>query len=162
MLQREESRHDFAFIAGVVIGAAAGAIATLALAPAAGSDTRDKVRQSVSTLDVETVKQRANTLSSSAREAAQRSKETVSATAQRGKETVSATAQTAAQRGKDKVNELAAMRGGSSSDEWLEEATDVAETVETAGDTFVEETVSDVAAAVPEPQAEAEKPGAAE
>lgn len=151
MLQREESRHDFAFIAGVVIGAAAGAIATLALAPAAGSDTRDKVRQSVSTLDVETVKQRANTLSTSARGAAQR-----------GKETVSATAQTAAQRGKDKVNELAAMRGGSSSDEWLEEATEVAETVDTAGDTFVEETVSDVAAAVPDPQAEVEKPGPAE
>ena len=49
MLQREESRHDFAFIAGVVIGAAAGALATLALAPAAGSDTREKVRERVTT-----------------------------------------------------------------------------------------------------------------
>jgi gas vesicle protein len=150
MLQREESRHDFAFIAGVVIGAAAGAIATLALAPAAGSDTRDKVRQSVSSVDVESVKQRANALSSSARDAAVR-----------GKESVAATAQSAAQLGKDKVGELSAMRGGSSSDEWLDEATDVAERVEATGDTLVEETVTDVTAAVPESPAEEDKPGPA-
>jgi gas vesicle protein len=148
MLQREESRHDFAFIAGVVIGAAAGAIATLALAPAAGSDTRDKVRQSVTTLDVDSVKQRATTLSGTARDAAAR-----------GKSTVTTTAQTAAQRGKGKVSELAAMRGGSSSDEWIEEATDVAESVDVAGDTLVEETVTDVSAAVAESPAEGEKPG---
>lgn len=146
MLQREESRHDFAFIAGVIIGAAAGAVATLALAPAAGSDTRDKVRQRVSTLDVETAKQRAASVGDAAKQRAA---------------SVSSSARDAAQRGKDKVTELAAMRGDSSSDEWLDEASEVAEAVESTGDTLVEETVSEVSAAVPEPASDDEKQGPA-
>jgi len=40
MLRREESRHDFAFIAGVIVGALAGAAATLALTPMSGAETR--------------------------------------------------------------------------------------------------------------------------
>jgi gas vesicle protein len=51
MLQREESRHDFAFIAGVVIGAIAGAIATLALTPMSGNETREMVRSRVGDMD---------------------------------------------------------------------------------------------------------------
>ena len=43
-MRREESRHDFAFLAGVVIGAIVGALATLALAPRTGSETRDRWR----------------------------------------------------------------------------------------------------------------------
>ena len=43
-MRREESRHDFAFMAGVVIGAVAGALATLALAPRTGMETRDRWR----------------------------------------------------------------------------------------------------------------------
>ena len=44
MLQREESRHDFAFLAGVVVGAIAGAAATLALTPMSGAEAREKLR----------------------------------------------------------------------------------------------------------------------
>lgn len=51
MLQREESRHDFAFIAGVVIGAVAGAVATLALTPMSGNETREMIRARVGELD---------------------------------------------------------------------------------------------------------------
>jgi gas vesicle protein len=40
----DESRHDFAFIAGAVIGAIAGALVTLALTPMSGADTREKLR----------------------------------------------------------------------------------------------------------------------
>lgn len=51
MLRREESRHDFAFIAGVVIGAVAGAIATLALTPMSGNETREMIRSRVGEMD---------------------------------------------------------------------------------------------------------------
>ncbi len=40
----DESRHDFAFIAGAVIGAISGALVTLALTPMSGADTREKLR----------------------------------------------------------------------------------------------------------------------
>jgi gas vesicle protein len=40
----DESRHDFAFIAGAVIGAIAGALVTLALTPMSGADTREKLK----------------------------------------------------------------------------------------------------------------------
>lgn len=40
----DESRHDFAFIAGVIIGAISGALVTLALTPMSGADTREKLR----------------------------------------------------------------------------------------------------------------------
>lgn len=44
MTQADENRHDFAFIAGAVVGAIAGALVTLALTPMSGPDTREKLR----------------------------------------------------------------------------------------------------------------------
>jgi gas vesicle protein len=64
MLKREESRHDFAFMAGVVIGAVAGAIATLALTPMSGAETRERLR--ARTGDLGAVRKRAGTVASSA------------------------------------------------------------------------------------------------
>jgi hypothetical protein len=67
-LQREESRHDFAFLAGVLVGALAGAAATLALTPMSGSETRDKLRAQTSNLNVNVgdLKQRAGDLAGAA------------------------------------------------------------------------------------------------
>lgn len=67
-LQREESRHDFAFLAGVLVGALAGAGATLALTPMSGSETRDKLRAQTSNLNVNIsdLKQRAGSLAGAA------------------------------------------------------------------------------------------------
>lgn len=62
MIKREESRHDFAFMAGVVIGAVAGALATLALAPRAGSDTRERLRSRMQELPVDDLRSRASHL----------------------------------------------------------------------------------------------------
>jgi len=59
MLQREESRHDFAFIAGVIIGAVAGAIATLALTPMSGNETREMIKARVNEMDVDEIKEKA-------------------------------------------------------------------------------------------------------
>lgn len=44
LTRSDESRHDFAFIAGAVIGAIAGALVTLALTPMSGAETREKLR----------------------------------------------------------------------------------------------------------------------
>ena len=60
MLRREESRHDFAFIAGVIIGAIAGAITTLALTPMSGNETREMIRSKVG--DMDDIKERANSV----------------------------------------------------------------------------------------------------
>jgi hypothetical protein len=67
-LRREESRHDFAFRAGVLVGALAGAAATLALTPMSGSETRDKLRAQTSNLNVNVgdLKQRAGDLAGAA------------------------------------------------------------------------------------------------
>lgn len=59
MLQREESRHDFAFIAGVIIGAIAGAMVTLALAPMSGNQTREAIRTRVNELPIDDLKHKA-------------------------------------------------------------------------------------------------------
>lgn len=68
MLQREESRHDFAFIAGVIIGAVAGAVATLALTPMSGNETREMIRSRVNEMDVEELKHKAADLKTKASE----------------------------------------------------------------------------------------------
>jgi gas vesicle protein len=68
MLQREESRHDFAFIAGVIIGAIAGAMATLALTPMSGNETREMIRSRVGEMDE--LKERASTVKEKATERA--------------------------------------------------------------------------------------------
>jgi gas vesicle protein len=63
-VQREESRHDFAFIAGVIVGAISGALATLALTPMSGTETREKVMERVG--DMEPVKERVAGIAASA------------------------------------------------------------------------------------------------
>lgn len=68
MLRREESRHDFAFIAGVIIGAIAGAIATLALTPMSGNETREMIRSRVGEMD--DIKAKANAVKEKATERA--------------------------------------------------------------------------------------------
>lgn len=68
MLRREESRHDFAFIAGVIIGAITGAIATLALTPMSGNETREMIRSRVGEMDE--LKAKANTVKEKATERA--------------------------------------------------------------------------------------------
>lgn len=66
MLRREESRHDLAFVAGVMVGAVCGALATLALTPFSGAEAREKLRER--TGDLATVKERAAAVASTARE----------------------------------------------------------------------------------------------
>ena len=61
-MRREESRHDFAFLAGVVIGAVAGALATLALAPRAGMETRERWRSQLQEMPVDELRSRAGQL----------------------------------------------------------------------------------------------------
>lgn len=70
MLRREESRHDFAFIAGVIIGAIAGAITTLALTPMSGNETREMIRSKVGDMDMDDIKDRANSVKDKATERA--------------------------------------------------------------------------------------------
>lgn len=62
MIKREESRHDFAFMAGVVIGAVAGALATLALAPRGGAETRERLRSRMQEMPVDDIRARASNL----------------------------------------------------------------------------------------------------
>jgi len=62
LIKREESRHDFAFMTGVVIGAVAGALATLALAPRTGTETRDRWRTRMQEMLVEDLRARASGL----------------------------------------------------------------------------------------------------
>lgn len=64
MVHREESRHDFAFIAGVIVGAISGALVTLALTPMSGEQAREKVMERAGNL--EPVKERATGLATSA------------------------------------------------------------------------------------------------
>lgn len=79
MSRRDESRHDFAFLAGIIIGAIAGAIVTLVLAPGSGNETREKLRGKMQEFDVDTVRQRAmdarETVKERAGEQAERLKE---------------------------------------------------------------------------------------
>lgn len=69
-MRREESRHDFAFFAGVIIGAVAGAIATLALAPRADGQAREKLRERVQQVDIDQIRERARAASETVRETA--------------------------------------------------------------------------------------------
>lgn len=64
MFQREESRHDLAFMAGVIIGAISGAIAALALTPMSGAETREKLRETSGNLGP--VKEKVTTTASQA------------------------------------------------------------------------------------------------
>lgn len=65
MFRREESRHDMAFMAGVVVGAIGGALVTLALTPFSGQQAREKLRERTGDLHV---KERAAEVASTARE----------------------------------------------------------------------------------------------
>jgi gas vesicle protein len=84
MIKREESRHDFAFMAGVVIGAAAGAVATLALAPRAGTETRDRWRARMDEMPIDDLRSRAATLKEAAASQRERLREAASGAAASG------------------------------------------------------------------------------
>jgi gas vesicle protein len=66
MFHREESNHDFAFMAGVILGAIAGALLALAFTPFSGADARAKVRER--TGDMDAMKDRAASIASTAKE----------------------------------------------------------------------------------------------
>lgn len=68
MSHHDESRHDLAFIAGVVVGAISGALATLALTPMSGSETREKIRTRAAETDLTPMKERASSVASSAQQ----------------------------------------------------------------------------------------------
>jgi len=99
----DESRHDFAFIAGAVIGAIAGALVTLALTPMSGADTREKLRSRAGELGP--IKERALEAAGPVKEKAG----TLATTAAERSKTLAAT-------GKERATELAAKapigRGG--------------------------------------------------
>jgi hypothetical protein len=86
MLQREESRHDFAFIAGVVVGAISGALATLALTPMSGAETREKIRSRASQTDLTPIRERATAVASSAQHLAATGREKASGLAAKAPE----------------------------------------------------------------------------
>lgn len=67
-MQESGGRNDLAFLAGIVIGAIAGAAATLALAPASGVETRDKLRQQG--VSFEPIREKATTIAATSREKA--------------------------------------------------------------------------------------------
>ncbi len=67
-MKREESRHDFAFMAGVVIGAVAGALATLAMAPRAGGETRERWKARMQEMPVDDLRARAMSMRDAASE----------------------------------------------------------------------------------------------
>jgi gas vesicle protein len=95
MLEQDQSRHDFAFLAGAVIGAVSGALATLALTPMSGSEVREKIRARAG--DLGPVKEKAASLAATGKEKA-------TSLAATGKERASGLAAT----GKEKAQELAA------------------------------------------------------
>lgn len=67
-MQESGGRNDLAFLAGIVIGAIAGAAATLALAPASGEETRDKLRQQG--VSFEPIREKATTIAATSRDKA--------------------------------------------------------------------------------------------
>jgi gas vesicle protein len=91
----DESRHDFAFIAGAVIGAIAGALVTLALTPMSGADTREKLRSRAGELGP--IRERAMEAAAPVREKAG----TLASTAAEKSKTLAAT-------GKERAADLAA------------------------------------------------------
>lgn len=90
-MQRDEGRHDFAFIAGVIVGAITGALATLALTPLSGPETREKLREHAG--DLAPVRERAAK---------------VAGAAQQRVASVAGSAQHMVEIGRDKAAELAA------------------------------------------------------
>ena len=72
-MHREENRHDFAFIAGVIVGAISGALVTLALTPMSGSETRERVMERVG--DLEPMKERAAGLATTGKHLMETSRE---------------------------------------------------------------------------------------
>lgn len=52
MFRREESTHDFAFLAGVILGAIAGVLVAMVLTPISGAEARNKLREHSGDLDV--------------------------------------------------------------------------------------------------------------
>jgi gas vesicle protein len=99
----DESRHDFAFIAGAIIGAIAGALVTLALTPMSGADTREKLKSR--TAELGPIKERAL-------EAAAPVKDKALHAAAPVKEKAGALAATATEKGKTLAAKTPIGRGG--------------------------------------------------
>lgn len=95
MFEREESRHDLAFMAGVIVGAISGALTALALTPMSGAETREKLRETSSNLGP--VKEKVTTTASQA----------VAPVKEKAAEAVSAASQAVGPM-KDKAAEMAA------------------------------------------------------
>ena len=86
MFRREESNHDFAFMAGVIMGAIVGVLATLALTPFSGAEARAKLRER--TGDLSSVKERAAGVASTAMERVEPMREKASEVASNAKQKV--------------------------------------------------------------------------
>jgi gas vesicle protein len=106
LTRSDESRHDFAFIAGAVIGAIAGALVTLALTPMSGADTREKLRSRAGELGP--MRERAMEAAGPVREKAMGAATPVKEKAGSIASTAAGKAQTLAATGKERAAELAA------------------------------------------------------
>ncbi len=124
MLQREESRHDFAFIAGVIIGAIAGAIVTLALAPMSGNQTREAIRTRVNELPLDDIKHKADDLKHKAQDV----KEKAVDRATEAKEKAADQAQPMMDKVKTQVGDIAAktpLKGGNEAEDIIDEVAEL-------------------------------------
>lgn len=106
MTRSDENRHDFAFIAGVVIGAISGALVTLALTPMSGADTREKLRSRAEELGP--MRERAMEAAAPMRERAMGAAGPVKEKAGTLASTAAGRAQTLASSGKERAAGLAA------------------------------------------------------
>lgn len=102
----DESRHDFAFIAGAIIGAISGALVTLALTPMSGAETREKLRSRAE--DLGPIRDRAMEAAAPVKEKAMGAAAPVKEKAGSIAATASGKAQTLAASGKEKATDLAA------------------------------------------------------
>jgi gas vesicle protein len=114
----DENRHDFAFIAGAIIGAIAGALVTLALTPMSGADTREKLKSRAGELGP--IKERAMEAAAPVRERAMGAAAPVREKASTLASTAAEKGKTLAATGKERASDLAAKapigRGGTDHD----------------------------------------------
>lgn len=114
----DENRHDFAFIAGAVVGAIAGALVTLALTPMSGADTREKLKSRAGELGP--IKERAMEAAAPVRERAMGAAAPVRERAGTFASTAAEKGKTLAATGKERASDLAAKapigRGGADHD----------------------------------------------
>jgi gas vesicle protein len=119
LTRSDENRHDFAFIAGAIIGAIAGALVTLALTPMSGADTREKLKSRAGELGP--IKERAMEAAAPVRERAMGAAAPVREKAGTLASTAAEKGKTLAATGKERASDLAAKtpiggRGGNEYD----------------------------------------------